>query len=99
MENKYLKRYSKIRLFDTYMKSKFSLLIPVIVTSNGTLDTWMKIRRIIFNNILEKATLPLESCGLMKIGYYSIMVRPTLNLYGTLPQLGRAAKGVYNRVY
>jgi hypothetical protein len=70
------------------MKAKFNHLLPTIITSGGIFDTSKKISSIIFNYILERATIPLEATVVMKMRFYSNMVRTTLTMYYTLPQMG-----------
>lgn len=87
--NKELSRASKVKIFKIYMKSKFTHLIPLLLTSGSISNVWKEIRRVIFHHILDKATLPLESCALMRISYYSVIIRPVLTLHESLLELKR----------
>ena len=64
---------SKIRIFKAYLISKISHLLPIIALTGNLETNWKCIRKIIFNNILNRNTLPLETAMTMGIGYYNIM--------------------------
>ena len=49
------------------MKSRINHLLLIIVLAKGIHDSWINIRKIIFTQILNKLTLPLEAASLLKI--------------------------------
>ena len=78
--NRQLGRSAKIKIFKTYLRSKINHLIPLIVLTENCDNTWKVIRNIIFTYIFDRTTLPRESATIYKIGFYDIMIRPTLKL-------------------
>ena len=72
---------AKIRIFQTYMKSKINYLIPMIVLSGGMNELWKTIRKFIFVHLLEFNTLPRESISAFKFGFYEIIIRPVKNRF------------------
>jgi len=70
---------SKIRIFKTYLISKINHLLPIIVLTGNLETSWKCIRKIIFNNILNRNALPLETAMTMGIGYYNIILDPLSN--------------------
>ena len=75
-----LTKIAKIRIFQTYMRSKINHLIPMIVLSGGVNELWKTIRRFIFVHLLEFSTLPRESASAFKLGFYEIIIRPVKKL-------------------
>ena len=71
---------TKIRIFKTYLISKINHLLPLIALSNNLDSSWKCIRKIIFRNILNRQTLPLETALALGLGYYNIMIRPLIKL-------------------
>ena len=62
------------------MKAKINHIIPLIAI-NGNLETiWKEIRKTIFNNVLFRDTFPKESGTILGISYFSIIVRPLLQI-------------------
>ena len=58
-----LTKVAKIRIFQTYMRSKINHLIPLIILTGGTEDLWKTIRKFSFHKIIECSTLPRESAS------------------------------------
>ena len=51
---------SRIKLFRTYIRSKYSHLL-LIIAINGNLETtWSEIRKVFFNDIFKRCTQPKE---------------------------------------
>lgn len=96
--NKSLTRKAKVRIFQTYMRTKFNHLIPILVTSDATHETWTFIRKVIFHQILEGATLPRESRALMKIGFYNILIKPMLKTVNSLMSIERHEEADFVRM-
>ena len=69
---------SKIRIFKIFLISKVNHLLPLIVLSGNLEASWKCIRKIIFKNILDKHTLPLETAVALGPGYYNIIIRPLI---------------------
>ena len=44
-------------------------------------EAWEEIRKVVFNIVLKKNTMPIELRNIYGIGYFNIMVKPILNLY------------------
>lgn len=77
----YITRRAKLKLFSTYIKSKFQHLLPLI-SLQGNLDkTWSNIRKSLFKEIIDFSTMPRESGSLIGISFYSIIIKPLLKLY------------------
>ena len=71
---------SKIRIFKTYLISKINHLLPLISLTGNIDICWKSIRNIIFNKILNRCTLPLETALAMGVGYYNIIIRPLIKM-------------------
>ena len=71
---------TKIRIFKTYLISKINHLLQLIALSNDLDSSWKCIRKIIFRNILNRQTLPLEATFALDLGYYNFMIRPLIKL-------------------
>ena len=69
---------SKIRIFKIFLMSKVNHLLPLIALSGNLDASWKCIRKIIFKNILDKHTLPLETAVALGPGYYNIIIRPLI---------------------
>ena len=69
---------AKIRIFKIFLISKVNHLLPLIVLSGNLEASWKCIRKIIFKNILDKHTLPLETAVALGLGYYNIIIRPLI---------------------
>ena len=69
---------SKIRIFKIFLMSKVNHLLPLIALSGNLEASWKCIRKIIFRNILDKHTLPLETAVALGLGYYNIIIRPLI---------------------
>lgn len=75
-----LTRRAKIRLFQTYMRSKINHLIPLIAITGDVNQMWKMIRKTIFYDIMGEATIPKESFAAFGMSFYDIIVRPTLKM-------------------
>ena len=75
-----LTKIAKIRIFQTYMRSRINHLIPMIVLTDGVSQLWKTVRKFIFEHLLEYNTLPRESASAFKLGYYEIIIRPVKKL-------------------
>ena len=75
-----LTKLAKIRIFQTFMRSKINHLIPLIILTGGTEELWKDIRKFIFHYIIECNTLPRESASAFGLGFYEIMIRPLKKL-------------------
>ena len=71
---------SKIKLFNVYIKSKFAHLIPMIALTGNLELTWKNIRSTIFRDLLERKTIPRETCTILGLSFYSIIIKPILKL-------------------
>ena len=71
---------AKIRIFQTFVRSKFNHLLPMICLKGKIEEIWKKIRRFIFNNLIEHNTLPRESASAFGLGFYDIIIRPLKKL-------------------
>ena len=80
---------TKIRIFKTYLISKVNHLLPLISLSGNLEISWKTIRKIIFRNILNKQTTPLETMIALGIGYYNIIIRPLIKLIGRYNNLSK----------
>lgn len=79
--NKEMTKCARIRMFTIYIRNKISHLLPLLcIDKEQIILTWKFIRRIIFKKILICDTTPKESLGLLKLGYYEIIIRPLLKL-------------------
>ena len=77
---KFLTRYTRIRIFKTYMITKINYLFPLICLNGHIEESWKCIRRIIFRDVLLMQTTPLETLITLGIGYYNLMIKPLLKL-------------------
>ena len=75
-----LTKLAKIRIFQTFMRSKKNHLISLIILTGGTEELWKDIRKFIFHYIIECNTLPRESASVFGLGFYEIMIRPLKKL-------------------
>ena len=69
-------RRAKIHIFKTYIKSKFTHLLPLISISGNLLTTWKNIRKTILGDVIEYSTMPREAATLIGLSYYSIIINP-----------------------
>ena len=69
-----------VKLFKTYMKAKINHTIPLIALSNGTQESWTNIRAVIFNQIIQRLTLPREAAALIGLSFYDTFIKPLLKL-------------------
>lgn len=76
-----LSRRSKVNLFKTYIKSKFSHLIPMISITGNLEATWKNIRKAIFTKVIDFSTMPREAASLIGLSYYSIIIKPLLKMH------------------
>ena len=61
----HITRRAKVKLFNTYIKSKFSHLLPMIAISGQLETTWTNIRKTIFRDVINFSTFPKESSYLL----------------------------------
>ena len=71
---------ARIKIYITYIKSKFQHLIPLIAYSGKLENTWINIRKNIFSDILKLNTLPKEAGTLLNLSFYSIIIKPLLKI-------------------
>ena len=71
---------TKIKTFKVYIQSRITHLIPLFVVSNRTEQLWTTLRKILFKYILNRCTLPKESAGNFKCGFFDIILKPILRL-------------------
>ena len=76
----YLTRLTRIRIFKIYMISKVNHLLPLITLNGHLTICWKYIRRIIYRDILQIQTSPLEGMVTLGLGYYNIIVKPILKM-------------------
>ena len=76
----FLSRLIRIRIFKVYMISKINHLLPLICLNGYLVESWKTIRKIIFRNILEKQTTPLETMISLGLGYFNLIIKPMLKL-------------------
>ena len=62
------------------MKAKINHTIPLIAISNGTQESWGNIRAVIFNQIIQRLTLPREAAALIGLSFYDTFIKPLLKL-------------------
>ena len=62
------------------MKAKINHTIPLIALSNGTQESWTNIRAVIFNQIIQRLTLPREAAALIELSFYDTFIKPLLKL-------------------
>ena len=77
---KHLSRRSRIKLYKTFIKAKFTHLIPLLAVSDKLEQSWKSIRSIIFKNIIQLSTMPKESSALYGLSYYNIIIRPLIKI-------------------
>ena len=77
----HITRRAKVKLFNTYIKSKFSHLLPMIAISGQLETTWTNIRKTIFRDVINFSTFPKESSSIIGLSYYNIIIKPLLKLY------------------
>ena len=77
----HISRRAKVKLFNTYIKSKFSHLLPMIAISGQLETTWSNIRKTIFRDVINFSTFPKESAAIIGLSYYNIIIKPLLKLY------------------
>ena len=75
-----LSKTAKIRIFQTYVRSKINHLLPMLALAGNFEEVWKKLRKFIFNNLIEFNTLPRESASAFGLGYYEIIIRPIKKL-------------------
>lgn len=61
-----------------YIRSNVNHLLPLIAMTGGLHETWTTMRGIIFQHVLDKATLPKEAAGLMGMNFYHRIIRPII---------------------
>ena len=76
-----LPRRAKVKLFKTYIKSKFSHLLPMISITGNLEATWKNIRKAIFTKVIDFSTMPREAASLIGLSYYSIIIKPLLKIH------------------
>ena len=71
---------ARIKIFTTYIRSKFQHLLPLIAYSGQLEKTWNNIRKNIFYDTLKLNTLPKEAGALLNISFYNIVIKPLLKI-------------------
>ena len=77
----HISRRAKVKLFNTYIKSKFSHLLPLITITGQLEKTWNNIRKTIFRDVIEFSTFPKESSIILGLSFYSIIIKPLLKIH------------------
>ena len=77
----HISRRAKVKLFNTYIKSKFSHLLPLITMSGQLESTWNNIRKTIFRDVIDFSTFPKETSVILGLSFYSIIKKPLLKIY------------------
>ena len=77
----HISRRAKVKLFNTYIKSKFSHLLPLITMSGHLETTWNNIRKTIFRDVIDFSTFPKEANVILGLSFYSIIIKPLLKIY------------------
>ena len=85
-------RRAKIHIFKTYIKSKFTHLLPLISISEKLPSISKNIRKIIFRDVIEYSTKLREEAILIGLSYYSIIINPLLKINRT--EFERGAKPI-----
>ena len=62
------------------MKSRINHLLPIIALTNGIYASWKNIRKVIFTQILNKLTLPLEFAALMGLSFYENFYKASIKI-------------------
>jgi hypothetical protein len=73
-------RRARVKIFHIFLRSKINHLLPLIAISNQLETTWKTTRKVIFDHVLQKATLPKEAAAVMKLSFYDIILRPMLKI-------------------
>ena len=71
---------ARVKIFTTYIRSKFQHLLPLIAYSGQLEKTWNNIRKNIFYDTLKLNTLPKEAGTLLNISFYNIVIKPILKI-------------------
>ena len=77
---KHLSRRSRIKLYKTFIKAKFTHLIPLLAVSDKLEQSWKSIRNVIFKDIIQFSTMPKESAALYGLSFYNIIIRPLIKI-------------------
>ena len=77
----HISRRAKVKLFNTYIKSKFAHLLPLITMSGELETTWNNIRKTIFSDVIDFSTFPKESGVILGLSFYNIIIKPLLKIY------------------
>ena len=75
--NENLSLRARRKVYNTYIKSKFMHLLPLVAYSGQLESTWSNI---IFIDLLMFNTLPKESSTLMGLSFYNIIIRLILKI-------------------
>ena len=67
-------------IFQVHIRTHLNCNIPLIIFSVKFEETWKMIRNVIFNQILDHATLSRECASAFKAGFYDLIIRPMLKL-------------------
>ena len=68
-----ISRRAKVELFNTYIKSKFSHLLPLITMSEHLETKWNNIRKTIFRDVIDFSTFPKEDNVILVLSFYSFI--------------------------
>ena len=77
----HISRKAKIKLFNTYIKSKFSHLLPLISITGELEKTWTNIRKTTFREVIDFSTFPREASTILGLRFYNIIIKPLLKPY------------------
>ena len=98
-----LSRKARIKIYSTYIRSRYQHLIPLIACSGKLEESWKNIRKNIFSDTLLRNTLPREASVLMGISFYNIIIKPIIKIYYKLldrgnksPQMNFLSKAIIN---
>ena len=76
----HLSKRSRIKLYKTFIKAKFTHLIPLLSVSDKLEKSWKTIRSVIFRDIIQYSTMPKESSALYGLSYYNIIIRSLIKI-------------------
>ena len=76
----HLSRRSRIKLYKTFIKAKFTHLIQLLAVSDKLEQSWKSIRKVIFKDIIQFSTIPKKSSALYGLSFYNIIIRPLIKI-------------------
>ena len=71
---------ARIKIFQTYLRTKFNHLLPMMCLTKDVQLLWKTIRSIIFKNVLNSQTTPRETAALFGLSYYNVIIKPLVKL-------------------